>query len=262
MIHIVIITVSLVVAALTLFSGFGLGTLLMPVFAVFFPIELAVAATAVVHLANNIFKIILVGRKADRRIVLLFALPAAISAIAGAWILTHLTDIQPLFTYNLGARECDITVVKLTVAALIAFFSLFEMIPRFEKLSFDSKFIPLGGLLSGFFGGLSGHQGAMRSAFLIKAGLDKDGFIGTSVVSAVIVDVSRLVVYGAVFFTTHFDALSDNSIGSVVLTGTIAAFAGSFAGTRLLKKITLKTIQWIVGIMLLLMSVAMSAGII
>lgn len=44
---------ALVVSGLTLFSGFGLGTLLMPAFAVFFPVEVAVAATAVVHLATN-----------------------------------------------------------------------------------------------------------------------------------------------------------------------------------------------------------------
>ena len=52
----VIILVALFASALTLFSGFGLGTLLMPAFAFFFPIEIAVALTAVVHLLNNIFK--------------------------------------------------------------------------------------------------------------------------------------------------------------------------------------------------------------
>ena len=45
------------VPGLTMFSGFGLCTLLMPVFALFFPIKTAVAATALVHGANSIFKI-------------------------------------------------------------------------------------------------------------------------------------------------------------------------------------------------------------
>ncbi len=43
----VVVFSAILVSALTLFSGFGLGTLLMPVFALFFPIEVAVAATAV-----------------------------------------------------------------------------------------------------------------------------------------------------------------------------------------------------------------------
>jgi len=51
--YVFIALVAVVVAALTLFSGFGLGTVLMPAFALFFPVP--VAATAVVHLANNLF---------------------------------------------------------------------------------------------------------------------------------------------------------------------------------------------------------------
>ncbi len=61
----VVCIAALSASALTLFSGFGLGTLLMPVIAIFFPLELAIAMTAIVHLANNLFKISLVGRKAD-----------------------------------------------------------------------------------------------------------------------------------------------------------------------------------------------------
>ncbi|OGA86871.1 MAG: hypothetical protein A2Z90_01050 [Burkholderiales bacterium GWA2_64_37] len=50
---------------LTLFSGFGLGTVLVPVFALFFPVPLAIAATAAVHFANNIFKFGLMAKQAD-----------------------------------------------------------------------------------------------------------------------------------------------------------------------------------------------------
>ena len=55
---------ALLVSGLTLFSGFGLGTVLMPVFALFFPLPLAIAATAVVHFANNIFKFGLMAKLA------------------------------------------------------------------------------------------------------------------------------------------------------------------------------------------------------
>ena len=84
MVYLLICLVAIVVSALTLFSGFGLGTLVMPAFALFFPVPGAVAATAVVHLANNLFKVALVGRQADRSVVLRFALPGAVAAINGA----------------------------------------------------------------------------------------------------------------------------------------------------------------------------------
>jgi hypothetical protein len=47
--YVVICLAAIITSGLTLFSGFGLGTLLMPVFAVFFPVEVAVALTAIVH---------------------------------------------------------------------------------------------------------------------------------------------------------------------------------------------------------------------
>src|SRR5688572_21073527 len=77
-------------SALTFFSGFGLGTILTPVFAVFFPIETAVAATAVIHLANNVFKLALIGTRADWRVVLRFSSTAAVAALIGALLLVHL----------------------------------------------------------------------------------------------------------------------------------------------------------------------------
>ena len=97
--YVIICIVAIIVSALTLFSGFGLGTLLMPAFALFFPLPIAIAATAVVHLANNIFKAILVGKKADWHAVLRFALPGASAAILGAWILTLVSGIPTLFIY-------------------------------------------------------------------------------------------------------------------------------------------------------------------
>jgi len=73
--------VSLIASCLTLFSGFGLGTILLPIFALFLPVSVAVAATAVVHAANNILKVVLLGRFADFRIVLKFGVPAIIATL-------------------------------------------------------------------------------------------------------------------------------------------------------------------------------------
>ena len=68
-------------------------------------------------------------------------------------------------------------------------FALLELVPSLEaRIKFDKKYLPLGGALSGFFGGISGHQGALRSAVLLKCGLEKEAFIATGVVCAVVVD--------------------------------------------------------------------------
>lgn len=254
---------ALLVAALTLFSGFGVGTLLMPVFAVFFPLQVAVAATAVVHLANNIFKLFLVGRWADTSVVLRFAIPGAIMSAVGAALLGLMSRVPPLTQYQLAGRIHEITIVKVVIAALIVGLTLTELITRGgDKFSFDRKYIPLGGALSGFFGGLSGLQGALRAAFLLRAGLDKQSFLGTTTVSAVIVDVSRLLVYGVSFFSKDFSVLRDQGGIGLVAVASLAAFIGSAVGTRLVKKVTLQTINRLVGTLLLLLALALGAGLV
>ena len=60
--EIIIVFAAFAGALLTFFSGFGLGTILTPVFALFYPIEYAIIMTALVHFANNILKIILINQ--------------------------------------------------------------------------------------------------------------------------------------------------------------------------------------------------------
>ncbi len=258
--YFVVCAVALGVSGLTLFSGFGLGTVLMPAFALFFPVPVAVAATALVHLANNLFKTALVGRKADWPVVAKFALPGAAAAMLGAMLLNVFASLPPVSSYQLGGKTHEIALVELVIGLLIVGFAFLDFLPRFENLAFDRKYLPLGGLLSGFFGGLSGIQGALRSAFLIKIGLEKESFIGTGTVSAVIVDISRLLVYGLSFYTTTFARVSLDMSG-LLLAATLAAFVGSFFGTRLMKKVTLRTVQIIVGVMLILVGSGMASGL-
>jgi uncharacterized protein len=258
MIEIVILSLAaLVTSLLTFFSGFGLGTILMPVFAIFFPVDLAIALTGVVHFLNNIFKLSLVGLKADKQVVLRFGIPAFIAALVGAYILLQISDLQPIYSYTLGDKVYSITPVKLTIAVLLIFFALTEVVPYFKNLQFGKDKLIIGGLLSGFFGGLSGNQGALRSAFLIKSNLSKEAFVATGIMLACIVDFSRLGVYVIRFSKS---GLQENL--ALVLVATLSAFIGAYIGNVLLKKVTLKIVQNIVTVMLFILSIALGLGIV
>lgn len=259
--YLVICSVALLVSGITLFSGFGLGTVLMPAFALFFPVPIAVAATALVHLANNLFKALLVGRQGDWSVIKRFALPGAAAAMAGALFLEVVDRFPPLGHYQFFGQRHEITVVGLVIGIIISGFAFLDLLPRFGEIAFDRKYLPYGGLLSGFFGGISGIQGALRSAFLIKVGLSKEAFIGTATVSAVIVDAARLLVYGLGFYTRSLEKI-DPDLTGLILAATLAAFLGSFVGSRLIQKITLRTVQIIVGVMLILLGFGLAGGLI
>lgn len=257
--YLIVALTAMATSALTLFSGFGLGTLLLPAFALFFPAELAVAATAVVHGANNVFKVALLGRHADLGLVWRFGLPAIAAAFGGASLLGLLAGMEPLLTYTVGGRQAVVTPVKLVLSGLMTLFACFELLPRFRAVEIDRKYLPVGGLLSGFFGGLSGHQGALRSAFLAKVAVSTPAFVGTNAVIGLAVDFIRVLVYGMLFLGGGAAFGSDQR--SLIAVGVLAAFSGVLLGRRYVHKVTMTTVQAITGTLLLLIASALGSGV-
>ena len=248
--------ITLLGAGLTLFSGFGLGTLLMPVFAVFFPLEIAIALTAIVHFSNNLIKLGFFYKNINRKILLTFGIPSVIASFAGAFVLTQLTEMPILFNYTVYGKIFSVEPLKLIIAVLLIFFSLMELIPKLSEMQFDKKYLTLGGFLSGFFGGISGNQGALRTAFLIRAGLTKEVFIATGVAIACFTDIARLTIY-----SKNIIKNIDKSQIFLLSFAVICAFCGVFIGNKLIKKITIKTLQIMVAVMLIIFAVLLGSGI-
>lgn len=248
--------VALLASGLTFYSGFGLGTLLLPAFALFLPVEQAVAATAVVHFLNGLFKLALVGRGVDRAILLRFGLPAIAASFAGAGLLVLLAEMDLILEYRVFGHPMKVEAVKLVVGLLLLCFALFEIVPRLRDRTFGPRWLPFGGALSGFFGGLSGMQGALRSAFLARAGLAKETFIATGVAIACLIDFTRLGIY-----STSLAREGTRLDYRLLAVGVLAAFAGAFLGNRYLKKMTMPGIQRIVAALLFVVAIGLIAGI-
>jgi uncharacterized membrane protein YfcA len=222
---------------LTFFSGFGLGTILFPVFILFFPVDLAIALTGVVHFFN--FASVSGNRAAFHRFSV---------------IDKRIRD-EPHHTYLLFGKEMHIYPVKLMIAILLIIFARWIccriLQTRIRKKQADLEDY------SAVFRRSVRPQGALRSAFLIKAGLTKEAFIATGVVVACFIDFTRLSVYASKFLSS---GLADNIL--VVVIATSAAITGAVAGNMLLKKITLKFIQTLVAILLIIIALALGGGVI
>jgi uncharacterized membrane protein YfcA len=142
------------------------------------------------------------------------------------------------------------------IGLLLLAFALFEVVPRLRDLSFGPRYMPIGGLLSGFFGGLAGMQGALRSAFLVRAGLSKEAFIATGAVIACLIDFSRLGVYA-----TSLAKVPDQLDYRLLAAAVLSAFAGAVLGNRFLKKLTMTSVQRIVAAMLFLVALGLMSGV-
>ena len=246
---------------LTFFSGFGLGTLLLPVFALFVPVDIAVAATAVVHAANNVFKVGLLAKLARRDVVVRFGIPAVAASFLGALLLARISGGGTLFEWSLGGRMMDVQLIEFVLGLLILGFALFELAPRLRKIRAPDSWLPLGGALSGFFGGLSGHQGALRAMFLTPLGLSTGEFASTQAVIAVFVDIVRIAVYGWSLGWLGGAVARAGVPWTPIGVAVLAAFAGALLGRRLLPKVTLDRLHLLVGWLLAIVGLGLATGL-
>jgi uncharacterized membrane protein YfcA len=211
------------------------------VFSILVPLEQAIVMTALVHFSNNCLKLGLLTKHLDKQLLINFGLPALIGAIIGSMALTIM-----------GQQQLFHTFLKQLIGFLMCFFALIEILNFSFKASSSHWFLGVGGLLSGFFGGFSGHQGALRSLFLSKLELDKFVFVATSTAISFCVDLSRISVYvqkGMLHFDSRLEVY-------LLITGVVAAFFGTFFGKRFLKKITLRWFQAVVACCLMAMGIA------
>ncbi len=249
-----LIAISAFLASLvTFYSGFGLATILMPIVAVFFPLPIAIGLTAVVHLVHSLLRTGLLWKAINWKIVVRFGIPALIAVIPGAFALQQLSQIAPLKEYTLFSIPAEVSILHLCIGLLLIMFATMEMFPHKIRI----KNLILGGALSGFFGGLSGNQGAIRSAFLVQAHMNKEAFIGTNAMIGIVVDIVRLVVYSFSFgqLLIHIDkTLLGTAVGG--------ALAGVLLGMILLRKVTIDLIQKIIIGLLYLLGILLALGII
>ena len=196
------------------------------------------------------------GKNIDKKVLIRFGLPSVIAALIGSYLLVLIDDNIVIFSYYFFDKKIDVILVKFLISILLIIFAIIDLIPQIKDLHFDKKYLPVGGFLSGFFGGLSGNQGALRSAFLVKHGLEKSVFVATTVTISSLVDITRLSVYSANFLNLNYSDFYQLGLFSVV-----SAVAGSFIGNKLLKKVTIQQIKKIVALLLILLGISLLIGI-
>lgn len=250
----VIFFVSLGASLLTFFSGFGLGTILMPVMAIYFDIKVAIAATAVVHFVNGLFKGFLLYKNINQKVFFQFAIPAIAGSILGAFVLTNVEPVN-LYTYTAFGSQKNIQLQELLVAVLMLLLCVLEWLPD-NYFKFSQKYVIPGGFLTGFAGGFTGMQGALRSSFLINLNFTKEEFVATGSAISLVIDFCRIVMYLAAGKLIY--ALTDSYLVMIAIAG---AMLGAFAGLKLLKKTTFALIKIITTLCIITFSVLLGAGL-
>ncbi|MHB8530129.1 MAG: hypothetical protein ACYC8V_11540 [Caulobacteraceae bacterium] len=87
-----------------------------------------------------------------------FGLPAIPAAIGGALVL-GLLDTKAAFYWRALGHAFTPSAASVVIGALMIAFALLELQPWFQRLSAPPRLMPVGGLLTGFMGGLTRPTG-------------------------------------------------------------------------------------------------------
>ena len=181
--ELVLIVVSMIItilaAALTVPAGFGLATMLTPVVLLWLPPHEAIAVVAIIHGAHNAWKLKMLRSCVDYTAVKRYGWALVIGAIIGAVLHSHIPS-DPLL---------------LVVGVALIILPILSVTERWTNIRLPDAEDRIGGFGSGFFGGLTGHQGALRAMFLQKRLPDKVAYAATASILALAVDITRIPIY-------------------------------------------------------------------
>ena len=229
-----LLLVAVAAGAIAAVAGFGVGSLLTPLFALYVGTKTAVAAASVPHFIGTSVRLWLLRANVDRALLWRFGLTSAAGGLAGA--LLH--------------EAASSRALAMIFGALLVFAGVSEITGYARRWRLHGSLAWVAGAASGLFGGLVGNQGGIRSAAMLGFDVTKERFVATATASALFVDVARMPVYVVA------ERQEVAAIWPLVLLATAGVEAGTLAGERLLARVPDRRFRQVVGTIILLLGIA------
>jgi len=230
--HVVsIVLAGIVAGAIAAIAGFGIGSILTPLLALWVGTKLAVALVSIPHFIGTGLRFLVIRQYVDRHVLWSFGLTSAAGGLTGA--ILHIWLRSTALGYVLGALLVFAGITGITGIA--------------SRMRFGARTAWIAGALSGLFGGMVGNQGGIRSAALLGFSLQLEAFVATATAIALLIDVCRMPVYAALQFHSVVAAWPLTALA------TVGVVIGTLSGKWMLHRIPLNVFRAVVaGIILAL----------
>ena len=235
MFNLLIVIAGIAAGGVASVAGFGIGSLLTPVFVTQVATQVAVAAVSIPHVVGTAARFWLLRGQVDRHLLMRFGLTSAAGGLTGA-----------LLQARTGSAGLTILF-----GSLLLFVAASELTGLSKRMRFRGAAAWIAGALSGLLGGMVGNQGGIRSAAMLGVDVPRHTFVGTATAVALIVDGARLPVYLA---TTGDDLLA---MWPTIVFATIGVLCGTLFGHRVLVRIPEEKFRPTVAALLAILGTAM-----
>jgi uncharacterized protein len=229
--EILLAAASVIAGAIASVAGFGIGSVLTPVLALRLETRLAVAAVSIPHFLGTLLRFVRLRAHVDRRVLLRFGVASAAGGLTGA----------------LANARLPLRVLGLVFGALLIFAGISELTGFMARARFSKRTAAFAGILSGFFGGLVGNQGGIRSAALLRFDVSREAFVATATAVGLIVDGLRMPVYLINYGSTLM------TYARLIAIATAGVLFGTVVGEHVLRRLPETMFRRVVALLLIVL---------
>lgn len=224
--YLAILLVAIFSGATAAVVGFGIGSLLTPLFAAELGTAIAVAAVTIPHALATAVRCWRLRSAVDRGVLVRFGLLSAAGGLAGALVYTRLGP----------------TTLTRILGLLLLLTSVAQLTGWSTRWRAQGPVVALLGVCSGFFGGVAGNQGGLRAAALSAFHLSPKAFVATATATALLVDLARTPVY----LWNAGPALA--RLWMPIGIAAVGVLAGTLLGERILLGLSVRRFGQVVGV--------------
>jgi uncharacterized membrane protein YfcA len=201
--------------------------------------RLAVAAVSIPHAVGTSLRFWRFRREVDWTLVKSFGLTSAAGGLTGALLNTWASN----------------RALEIVFGALLVLAGTSQVTGFTQRWRLRGALAWLGGALSGFFGGLVGNQGGIRTAAMLGFDVDKRQFVATTTAVALVVDAARVPVFVA------FQGRELAGLFPIIALATVGVIVGTLFGETLLARVPDRRFRIIVGALLLALGASFLSGL-
>lgn len=230
---ILIFLIAFIAAAVSGAAGFGGALLLLPVLTGIVGIKAAVPILTIGQIFGNASRIWFGRKELKWKPILLFLLTAIPLTIIGSYLFT----------------DIDSRKIKIGIGGFLIMLVIYRRI-KTKKIVLGDKGMLIGGGLTGFLSGLAGSAGPLGAAFFLGLNLTATAYIASEAFTALTMHLTKTIVYNKYSLIGQTELYYGLFIG-------VAMILGSWAGKKIIEKLSREKFIILVEILLIISGLQM-----